>query len=1026
MPASAHRAAAIDRSDDLAALTDEARSHLGWLREQVPALFSGARERGSAAITALAIGLGRLRRERQLVIADHEAELFLARLDVPGSIMEALQGVDQREISCAEILHSAGEVPGTGRRLELQRYEFSRKPDGLVAQAGLPAIPAGVRGAAAAALARLSPRGAALRAGERDALLRVLWINDRTFVEHAPPAVVAEMLWLLHQARSNAGFFLDVHGSRAGDSPDPVRVLFAVENPPPQHHLAQLMEVFHRLDLGVRGSLALTISTGAQPFFLGAFDVAHRGGRSLEPRSALFRQLRRQLYSTQLLAAESAAYREFVVPGILTGEEASLVNAMIGFCHANLAHNQIHRYTFEDVVRAFQAHPAIAVRLVRLFELRFDPDLADREARYAAELPAVEHEVASYNTGHRLLDEFRRSVFGAALTFVRRSLKTNFFVPEKHALAFRLDPAYLDDLGAEFTGDLPAQRPFRISFFFARSGLGFHIGFSDIARGGWRTIVTRSRDDYVTAANTVFRENYVLAHTQHLKNKDIYEGGSKMVCILHAPRADTRERRDQELHRLQHAFANAFLDVFVTRGGRARDPRVVDYYREDEPIELGPDENMHDEMIESIAELSVRRGYVLGDGIMSSKRIGINHKQYGVTSLGVVTFAEVALRERGVDARRDPFTVKLTGGPNGDVAGNSLRLMLERWPGARIRLVVDGTAALFDPAGLDRDALGRIVLRADADAFDVSRLSPGGFLLYRNQRRREGLRDLHRRVEASAAGPRETWVTLDEFHNEYDDLLFTVTADLFIPAGGRPETVDDTNWARYLRPDGSPSAPIVVEGANSFFSPGARARLQAAGTVVLRDASANKCGVISSSYEIIGNLLLDGREFLAHKESYVRDVLALLEQRASDEAVLLFQRHRAEGGRRSFTELSEGLSVEINAHKARLFGFFEAHPDLYRREPYRRALLAHLPSLVRASPTLRRRIARLPSKYRSAILAAEIATALVYRRGLEPDFERTLEEYVRAQYPSRPAATPRARRAPAAAPPRRASAARGA
>ena len=62
----------------------------------------------------------------------------------------------------------------------------------------------------------------------------------------------------------------------------------------------------------------------------------------------------------------------------------------------------------------------------------------------------------------------------------------------------------------------------------------------------------------------------------------------------------------------------------------------------------------------------VTEGYVLGSGIMSSKRVGINHKQYGVTSLGVVTFAEIAMREQGIDIRRDPFSVKLTGGPNGN------------------------------------------------------------------------------------------------------------------------------------------------------------------------------------------------------------------------------------------------------------------------------------------------------------------------------------------------------------------------
>ena len=38
---------------------------------------------------------------------------------------------------------------------------------------------------------------------------------------------------------------------------------------------------------------------------------------------------------------------------------------------------------------------------MRLFGTRFDPTLADREARYAAELAELEREVASYNTGHR-------------------------------------------------------------------------------------------------------------------------------------------------------------------------------------------------------------------------------------------------------------------------------------------------------------------------------------------------------------------------------------------------------------------------------------------------------------------------------------------------------------------------------------------------------------------------------------------------------------------------------------------------
>ena len=379
---------------------------------------------------------------------------------------------------------------------------------------------------------------------------------------------------------------------------------------------------------------------------------------------------------------------------------------------------------------------------------------------------------------------------------------------------------------------------------------------------------------------------------------------------------------------------------------------------------------------------------------MSSKVVGINHKQYGVTSTGVVKFAEIAMREAGVDIRKDPFSVKFTGGPNGDVAGNSMRLLLDRCPRVAIRLIVDGTGAVVDPDALDRGELSRIVLKEDVEGFDPARLSPGGFLLCRNVRRTEGLRELYKRVQRTASGLEETWVTLDEFHKEFTDLLFTVPADLFIPAGGRPETVDRSNWERFFGPDGTPTVRVIVEGANSFLTPEARALLQGKGIVVIRDASANKCGVISSSYEIIANLLLSEKEFLTHKEAYVADVLGILEQRAANEAELIFRRYREARGKTTFTEISDAISVEINRHYAQLFDFFQSRPDLCNQPLYRRALLAHLPRMIRESAHFRSRVRNLPPKYRAAMLAVEIASMIVYRGGFERNFEDDLRTYV--------------------------------
>jgi len=405
---------------------------------------------------------------------------------------------------------------------------------------------------------------------------------------------------------------------------------------------------------------------------------------------------------------------------------------------------------------------------------------------------------------------------------------------------------------------------------------------------------------------------------------------------------------------------------------------------------------MHDDMIEEIAEVSKRRGYILGIGVMSSKRVGINHKEYGVTSTGVVKFAEITMKELGVDMRRHAFSVKLTGGPNGDVAGNAMRILLARCPRARLVLVLDGTAALVDPEGASHAELGRILLRQDLDAFDPKALHPGGSLLYRTGRRKEGLRELYRKVTRTPRGLRERWLSLDEFSREFGSLAFTVPADLFIPGGGRPETIDKDNWQRFLLPDGTPSARAIVEGANSFITPEARVQLQRRGVLVMRDASANKCGVISSSYEIIANLMLDEAEFLASKRRYVRGVLDILEKRAADEAHLILRRRRETG--QLCTEISDAVSREINGHYARLFRLFQGRPALAMEPAFQRVILAHLPAMMRQSARFRRRIGRLPPKYRSAILAAEIGSSMVYRGDLEAELEDAVRLHVQRHF----------------------------
>lgn len=94
------------------------------------------------------------------------------------------------------------------------------------------------------------------------------------------------------------------------------------------------------------------------------------------------------------------------------------------------------------------------------------------------------------------------------------------------------------------------------------------------------------------------------------------------------------------------------------------------------------------------------------------------------------------------------------------------------------------------------------------------------------------------------------------FRNKYH---LRAQAMCFVPCGGRPEAVDISNVSSLIV-DGRSKFAYIVEGANlydsqcvlansRFVTQEAKLRLEKAGCIVYKDASANKGGVTSSSLE---------------------------------------------------------------------------------------------------------------------------------------------------------------------------------
>ncbi len=614
-------------------------------------------------------------------------------------------------------------------------------------------------------------------------------------------------------------------------------------------------------------------------------------------------------------------------------DRAETLSAFAALVHQKLSPQNPFAYHRDRVLAVLEQFQTVSLPAIESFIRRFDPNGERNDAAFTKALEALEGEASAKADGETTL-----TILRTTLDAMRATLRTNLFVTDRFGFALRLDPAFM-------VGSTRPETPFGAFFVHGRDFNGFHVRFKEIARGGLRVVRPTTQAQYEREVDRLYDEVYGLAFAQQLKNKDIPEGGAKCAILLEVP-ADT--------NRCVKAFVDCLLDL-ITSESTTRD-RVVDRLGFQEFIYLGPDENITPEHIDWIVARARRRGYALPSAFMSSKPgAGINHKVYGVTSEGVNVFLACSLRARGIEPTKQPFTVKITGGPDGDVAGNMMSI-LHRDYGANARIVgvADGSGCGEDPDGLNHDEL----LRLFHDGLPIARFS------------------------AAKLGPkgRITPVDAPEGAQLRNSMHNRLVSDAFVPGGGRPATMNERNWQDYLLPDGRPSSPIIVEGANLFLTPEARVRLSEKGCLIMKDSSANKCGVITSSYEIQASMLLDESAFMKLKDAFVDQVLVKLREFARREAELLL----AEGRRHPHVplpELSTRLSKSMNAAADAVYasmGSWSAADKATMRE----VILEHVPEIL-ATTVGERLFTVLPAPYQAWMVAKSLSSRIVYREGID-------------------------------------------
>ncbi|KDR82436.1 hypothetical protein GALMADRAFT_237757 [Galerina marginata CBS 339.88] len=619
-------------------------------------------------------------------------------------------------------------------------------------------------------------------------------------------------------------------------------------------------------------------------------------------------------------------------------------------------------FTRESIAQVIHAHPDLIRLLYVNFAMTHYPP-SDDASKLMPTLSYQRLQTVQPLTDAELYDKIRRSVpnkhelqvLESFLIFNKHVLKTNFYQPTKVALSFRLAPDFLPEV------EYP-KKPFGMFIVIGNDFRGFHIRFRDVARGGIRIVMSRNKENYSINQRMLFDENYNLASTQSLKNKDIPEGGAKGTIL---PSLGATPRRCFE------KYVDAIVDLLIPGQTPGIKEPLVDLYGKPELLFFGPDEGTADMMDWAALHARARGAETWWKSFTTGKSAetlgGVPHDTYGMTSLSIRQYVLGLYKQLGL--REKDITKVQTGGPDGDLGSNEILLSSDKTVA-----IIDGSGVLADPAGIDRTELIRLAkLRLPIVNFNTSKLSKDGYLV---------------KVEDQDVKLPSGEVVLDgtDFRN---GAHLRFKADLFVPCGGRPEAVNISNMAALIDADGKPHFKYIVEGANLFLTQQARLHLEKRKVVLFKDSSANKGGVTSSSLEVLAGLALSTQEYVdlmifkdgkpsQFYQSYVKDIQAKITENAAAEFHCIWKEHARLQGTKTRTAISDELSQTLNNLQAEL-----ESSDLFDDVPSRNGVMSRaIPKTLVDQVGLETLLKRLPEAYQKALFSSWVASHFIYKYGV--------------------------------------------
>lgn len=475
------------------------------------------------------------------------------------------------------------------------------------------------------------------------------------------------------------------------------------------------------------------------------------------------------------------------------------------------------------------ANSAITAKLVRYFELRFDPAVEpddDAERSLRDEILADLEGVTSIDH-----DRILRNQLGA----IAATLRTNAYKDGRGAMAFKLRSA---DVPA-----MPQPAPEFEIYVYAAGMEGIHLRGGKIARGGIRF---SDRMDYRT-------EVYGLMRAQLTKNAIIVPAGAKGGFIVKRPVIDKAAIEESYV-----TYIRSLLDVTDNLvDGVVVHPDGV-RVRDDDDTYLVVAADKGTATFSDTANAVAREyDFWLDDAFASGGSVGYDHKKLGITARGAWESVKRHFRELGVDVARDEFTVVGIGDMSGDVFGNGMLLS------DKIRLVAayDHRHIFIDP---DPDAAASFAERrrlfdmpgSSWDDYSREVLSEGGGV-YRRDAKWIELSDRARELLGLADERFAPNEVIRAVLRAQVDLLWNGGIGTVVKASVESDADAHDRASDSIRVDARDlRARVVGEGGNLGFTRRARVEYSAGGGRIYADFIDNSAGVDCSDHEVNLKILL--------------------------------------------------------------------------------------------------------------------------------------------------------------------------